>query len=358
FGQVGLDPTNSSNVTVTTPRPVAGLTGVVGLSIGADHSIAFMNNSTVRAWGYNGFGQLGATAPNNLTYSVAPLKVGTMSGITAVSAGGDHNLALQNNGTVWAWGSNAAGQIGAGPFFTAATTGTSPAVPKQVLDATTGAPMVGVTAIAAGGSHSLALKSDGTLWAWGDNTYGQLGYVTAPQTYSSEPRQVQNVENGAIVPVKAIAAGGAFDLALDGQGRVWAWGYNGLGQLGVDPLTTPTLARVTPQLVGGMNGTVTAIAAGLDHALAVVGNTLLAWGYNNFGQLGNNTTSTMSFTPVTVGNSSGTPFSVQQIIAAVGHHNIVRATDGHVYAWGDNGYGQIGDGTTINRSVPMLVSGF
>ena len=358
FGQLGVAPSGDP---VSTPRAVPGLSGVSGFSAGADHSLAFTNNSTVRAWGYNGFGQLGATIPNNQTYSATPVKVGTISGITSVSAGGHHSLAIGKEGIVWAWGYNASGQLGD-------RTNTNQTRPVQVVLGSGGAPLTSITKIAAGGSHSLALKEETvngvvvqTLYAWGDNSYGQVGFPKSQFTQINQATEVILLNNTA--RILAIAAGGAFSLALTDDNKVWAWGYNGLGQLGLDPVATPFLEVPTPVngVTGGnITGQVTAIAAGLDHSLALVGNTLRAWGYNGFGQLGNNGTATMSFDPVTVVNPSGANFT--QIISVTGHHNLARAVDAqgtsHLYAWGDNGYGQIGDGTTTNRSVPTPVTGF
>jgi alpha-tubulin suppressor-like RCC1 family protein len=228
--------------------------------------------------------------------------------------------------------------------------------PVVVLDGLTGAPMTGVKKIAAGGAHSLALKQDGSLWAWGDNSHGQLGNTqnTTGGLASARPVSITAI-TGKIV---AIAAGGSHSLALTEDGTVWGWGYNEFGQLGDGTGTT----RFTPA-PSVLKGVVD-IAAGLDHSVAIVadpfpGGTRYAWamGYNYYGQLGNNSVTTSSV-PVQVVYSSGVPMIAVQQITAIGHHNLAWLSDGSLWAWGENGYGQLGDLSTDSRSTPVRVTGF
>ncbi|MCL2141249.1 MAG: hypothetical protein FWH42_06320, partial [Dehalococcoidia bacterium] len=179
---------------------------------------------------------------------------GVYSAVKPMIAGGEsHSLALKSDGTVWVWGETYYGQL-ADSFFTTTV---------QVSS------LSGVTAIAAGAYHSLALKSDGTVWAWGWNGNGQLGDGTATDRYS--PVKVSSLSG-----VTAIAAGWDYSLALKSDGTVWAWGWNGDGQLG-DGTTT---VRHTPVKVSSLSG-VTAIAAGAYHSLALKSDgTVWAWGWN------------------------------------------------------------------------------
>jgi hypothetical protein len=158
-----------------------------------------------------------------------------------------HSLALKDDGTVWAWGYNGYGQLGNG-------TNTDSNVPVQVSGLT------GITAIAWGGSHSLALKNDGTVWAWGYNGYGQLGNGT--NTDSNLPVQVSSLTG-----ITVIAGGSRHSLALKNDGTVWAWGYNGYGQLGNGTNTDSNV----PVQVSGLTG-ITAIAGGGYHSLAIYPN--------------------------------------------------------------------------------------
>jgi len=356
FGQLGDVSLNNS----ASPVKVSGLVGAKGVAIGADHSLAFFNNSTVRAWGYNGFGQLGngTTTFSNVPVPVK-IQVGTASsinltGVTAVAAGGFYSLALKNDGTVWSWGENTNGQLGRND------TDPSPPIAGQVMtDPLKGIGLTSITRIAAGGSHSLALDNSGAVWAWGYNGYGQLGDGTLVD--KNLPVKV-----AGIPPIVAIAAGGAFSVAIDNTGAVWAWGYNGFGQLGNKSTTDSNVPKQVVLEDGTPLPNIKAIAAGLDHVLALDGNgAIWAWGYNGLGQLGVGTTTNSSI-PVQVPAFTAalitSPFTVDGVspILAAGHHTLARKSDGKLYAWGDNAYGQLGFAPPTNldtfRSTPQPVN--
>jgi hypothetical protein len=197
------------------------------------------------------------------------------SGVVAVCGGIGHSVALDSNGRVWAWGRNAEGQLGDG-----STTDSSVPVPVSNISR--------VLAIAGSGGHSLALDSNGRVWAWGQNREGQLG--DGSTTDSSVPVQVSNLWG-----VIAIAGGGGHSLALDSNGKVWAWGDNWFGQLG-DGSTTDSSVPVQVSNLWG----VIAIAGGGGHSLALEPNgKVWAWGSNTFGELGNGNT-TDSSVPILV----------------------------------------------------------
>jgi len=161
------------------------------VSGGVSHSLALLPDGTVWAWGSNQYGQLGnkdvvttiTVSGNTISASSTPVQVSDLTDITAISAGGGHNLAVKNNGTVWAWGVNYDGQLGDG------TTADSNA-PVQVMISLT-MPLTDIIAISAGAFHNLALKSDGTVWAWGSNGLGLLGNGTTDN--SSTPVQVNGL---------------------------------------------------------------------------------------------------------------------------------------------------------------------
>ncbi len=244
----------------------------------------------------------------------------------AVAAGWFHNLAVRSDGTVWAWGRNSFGQLGNG------TTNQSN-VPIQVSN------LSGATAVAGGAYHSVALKSDGTVWDWGYNGSGQLGNGTT--TNSSTPVQVSTLSG-----VISVAAGCNFSLALKSDGSVWAWGENTYGQLGNGTTTNSS----TPVKVSNLAG-ITAVAGGCDHGLALKsGGSVWAWGDNHNGQLGNGTT-TNSTTPLQVSNLTS--------VAAISggeSHSLAAKGDGTAWAWGYNQNGQLGNGTTKQSTVPIQVS--
>ena len=247
------------------------------------------------------------------------------SGVTQIAGGADHTIALKNDGTVWTWGYNGFGQLGNGTTIDSS-------IPIQVSG------LSGITAVAAGYSHSLALKNDGTVWAWGYNGAGQLG--DGATTNSSFPVQVSN-----LFGVMAIAGGELHSLALKSDGTVRAWGDNRFGQLG----NGSTSASAVPVQVSNLTG-VSAVACSADHTLALRNDgTVWAWGNNDAGQLGNGTT-TNSSVPIQVSNLFGVT-----AVAAGGFHSLARKNDGSVWAWGYNVDGELGNGTTTGSSVPIQI---
>jgi alpha-tubulin suppressor-like RCC1 family protein len=243
-----------------------------------------------------------------------------------IAAGGYHSLALKNNGTVYAWGYNNYGQLGNGNKINSS-------IPILINNLTN------VTAVAAGTHHSLALKSDGTVWAWGRNDYGQLGIGTTNN--SSFPVQVTGLTN-----VVAIAAGAHHNVALKQDGTVWTWGYNNAGQLGIGT-TLNNYIPVRVNLLANIKG----IAASDHHSLAVNGDgNMFGWGENNTGELGIGST-TNWIAPVQLNGISNV-----KAIRAAGDHSLALKTDNTLWVWGDNSYGQLGNGTTNVQLTPIRVS--
>jgi alpha-tubulin suppressor-like RCC1 family protein/trehalose-6-phosphatase len=313
------------------PIPIVGLTGVTAISAGDGHSLALMNNGTVKGWGENIFGGVGS-GDNVDHYS--PVNVLDFNGASAISAGGFFSIALKTDGTVWGWGKNDMGQLGDG-------TTTNRLLPVQVVGLT------GVLAISAGQSHSLALKSNGTVVAWGLNDLGQLGDGTTTNRLLPVPVV-------GLTGVSAVSVGEAHSLALLNDGSVRAWGSNFFGELG-DGTTTN---RQTPVQVSGLNN-VQALAAGGYFSVAFKKDGMVwAWGSGNDGQIGDGTTIHRQ-TPVQVKGFDGVGFLDNVLaISSSQDHSLVLRNNGTVGAWGYNGFGQIGDGTTISRLTPVPVAGF
>src|SRR5450759_2324717 len=248
------------------------------------------------------------------------------------------------SGSAWAWGDNGFGQLGNGT-----TTNSSTPIAVSLPGGTT------VTAIGGGGYHSLALTPSGQMLAWGSNFNGQLGNGTTAD--SSIPVAV-SLPSGTTVT--AIAGGGQHSLALTSAGQVLAWGYNSDGELGNGTTgTSGCFCITTPVAVSLPSGTtVTAIAGGGSHSLALTSNgQVLAWGDNYYGELGNGTT-TNSSTPVAVSLPSGTSVTA---IAGGSLHSLALTSTGQVLAWGRNLEGELGNGTTTTTgcwciSYPVVVS--
>jgi alpha-tubulin suppressor-like RCC1 family protein len=279
----------------TRPVAVGGLSGVVAIAAGAQHSLALLSDGTVMAWGDNESGQLGDgttsgpehcyTEAEPTQCSMSPVPVGGLSEVIAIAAGQNYSLALLKNGTVMAWGSNGMGELGDG------SSGWANDVPAPVTG------LSGVTAIAAGGDTSLALLSNGTVMSWGANEFGQLG--DGSLTQSDVPVAVSGLSG-----VSSIAVGAA-SLALLDDGTVMAWGSNISGQLGDGTNMAPSecfplnFCSTTPIAVSDLEH-VTAIAAGGGQSLALLSDgTVMAWGLNWDGQLGDGTEKS-SYAPTTV----------------------------------------------------------
>jgi alpha-tubulin suppressor-like RCC1 family protein len=248
-------------------------------------------------------------------------------GIGAVAAGASHTLVATPDGVVYAWGANSNGQLGDG-------TTTSPRTTPTLIQGLTG-----IIQLAAGSSHSVALRADGTVWSFGYNGSGQLGDGTNNQKTS--PARITTL-NGVV----AIAAGDSHSLALTSDGRVWTWGANGSGQLGQGSTTQ----ILVPTMISGLTGVI-AIAAGSSHTLAVKGDgTVWAFGANGSGQLGDGTTNQHRSPVQMTGVSTGSA------VSGGSSHSLIRLTDGTVLAAGSNNGGQLGDGTTTPRWTPVAVA--
>lgn len=299
------------------------LGGVIAVAAGTEESLALLEDGTVEAWGFNGAGQLGDGRAGISEGSSVPVPVCAvgeaapcmhqLSEVTAIAAGNGQSLALLKNGTVVSWGVNILGDLGDG------TTANSD-VPVPVCAVGEKAPcahaLSKVTAISAGGeSHSLALLENGTVVSWGGNDGGKLGNGTTEN--SSVPVSVCAVGEKApciedLSKVMAISAGHNYSLALLEGGQVRAWGENSFGQLGDGTNTGPSkcgsvACSTTPTSVSEL-GEVKAISAGDYHGLALLkGGTVMAWGYNGYGQLGDNST-----------KASDVPIAVEDLSEVVG----------------------------------------
>jgi hypothetical protein len=288
-------------------------------------------DGTVRTWGSNSYGQIGngtIGGPDVLT----PHTVAGLTDVMAVAAGGEFSLALKADGTVWGWGENWSGALGNAPPFFFAT-------PTQIPGLSC------VIAIGATKLSSFAVKSDGSLWSWGSNSWGELGNGAIITVPTRVPQQVLNLGSEVV----EISGGMGHLLARRTDGTVWSWGYNSFGQTG-DGTTTN---RHTPAQVAGL-ANIVKLRAGQSHSLALQNDGVaLGWGYNATGELGRGHTTSPMFTPAPVLTSSGlTPVAD---IAAGSNHSVFLRSDGTVWTVGI-GVAETGYPTPTHLGTPRQVS--
>ena len=349
-GQLGDGTTTKSNVPVLVDQSgVLANKTVITISTGYSHSLALYSDGTLASWGYNGSGQLGDGTTSESSVPVRVNQSGILAGktIVAISAGDEHSLALCSDGTLATWGANRFSQLGDG-------TTTASSVPVRVNQSGV---LAGKTVVAAsaGASHSLILCSDGTMAAWGLNWSGQLGNGTT--TESSIPVRVNQSGVLAGKTVIVVSTGDSHSLALCSDGTLVTWGYNESGQLGDGTNTTESSVPVRVNQNGVLAGkTVVAIAAGSYHSLALCSDgTLATWGYNRSGQLGDGTT-TKSSVPVRVNQGGVLASKTVVAISAGDEHSLALCSDGTLATWGANGSGQLGDGSNNENNIPVLIN--
>lgn len=329
-GELGLGHLSNQNA----PQTIPGLSNVVAVAAGWDHSLALCANGTVKSWGWNYAGQLGL---GNTVTQTTPQTIPGLSGVVAVHAGLSHSsYALLANGTVMAWGSNGYTQLGMPSLYANNWNQPTP----QLIPGLTG-----VTAIAAGYDHTLALLSSGVVMVCGRNNHGEFGNGT---WYAS-----QSVATFQPVPglsnVTAIAAGENHCLALLSDGTMRAWGFNNEGQLGIGN----NVRQTTPQPIPGLTGVLT-IASGAHHNIAKLSSgAVMAWGRGYDGQLGIGGyqgawgPAVNTPQPITVYNN------VNPQISLGGFHSFSLLPNGSVHAWGSNWSGQLGLGDNNDRNSPV-----
>jgi alpha-tubulin suppressor-like RCC1 family protein len=333
---------------------------------GWSSTLAINSNATVSAWGFNGFGELGdgtTTSRGAPVTVVGPGGIGTtLQGIESVAksggSGGEHSLALrQSDGSVWSWGKNTYGQLGLGGL---ADTNPHP-VPQQVLGAGGKGYLTGVVAIAAGVDSSYALKTDGTVWAWGGNITGELGNADSHISYSSTPVEVKVGKQTALSGIVAVAASGvdfgtdsgSHVQALTSGGNIYSWGRNARGELGNNSTADSYLAVEVEGVNGnGFLSSINGIGALRDSSLAQsTTGQVYAWGDDGDGELGNGVTTGMAYKTPILSN-----FSTATSVAGGDLDSMALSSDRHVWTWGSNMFGQLGNGSTTDSNVPVQVS--
>jgi alpha-tubulin suppressor-like RCC1 family protein len=353
LGDGGNQSRQPTPVFVSRPDGGGPLTGVQSVALGSTFSCAVVEAGNVVCWGANGEGQLG---DGTRAFHVLPAPVRgvgggePLGGARAVSLGRDHACAVMNDGSALCWGRNDEGQLGDGTTERRTT-------PVRVASGPGGPPLAGVRAISLGRAHSCALLESGEARCWGSNALGQAGDGTRESR--STPVPVLAAAGGApLAGVTSLALGDFHSCALLSEGGLRCWGSNAAGQLGDGTRTdrelpTPVLsAPGGPPLAGAR-----ALSGGGLFSCALVGDDgARCWGFNGQGQLGDGTTESRS-TPVPVVSAvGGAPLAPVRRLEAGGLSGCALLDGRDVRCWGLNASGQLGDGTTENRSTPVPVA--
>ena len=337
YGQTG-----NGNLTTpqSSPLALAGTATWKSVATGGFHTLGIKSDGSLWAWGLDDKGQLGnntsgSISPGQPKIFSTPQAIGTAKDWQVVSAGDGHSVGIKGTTApvLMSWGQNTLGQLGLGT--------TNPvSVPTQIVIAV-GAGRVW-SSLACSASYSLALRSDGVVFAWGDNNNGQLGQLGGASQLST-PTAI------TLLPVQAlsIAAGTSHAASIAQDNTLWMWGSNTSGQLGKGPSGTLTVYPFPAQMGTDMW---VAVACGGAHTLAVrlADQTLWAWGSNSDGQLGDGTT-TDSISPKQIGTSRWVG------VAAGKSHSVAIDTNGGLWAWGRNTEGQLGNGSTTSLLVPTQI---
>jgi alpha-tubulin suppressor-like RCC1 family protein len=335
------------------------------------------------AWGRNSF--VGAVGDNTIINRSSPVQIGALSNWAQIEAGSNHTASVKTDGTLWAWGANSDGRLGDGTTIARSS-------PVQIGALTNWAQ------VSAGGYHTASVKTDGTMWAWGQNNRGALGDGTTTnrsspiqigaltnwaqvsagrfhtaaitttgqlyawgynQTFSSAGALGDNtvvsksspVQIGPLTNWAQVSAGGGATVSIKTDGTLWGWGYNSSNSAGRVGDGT-TINRSSPVQIGALTNWAQ-VSAGDNHTGAVKTNgTLWAWGNNGFGQLGQNNSGsgTLRSSPVQIGALTN-----WAQVSAGSNHTLATTFGGELYAWGYNGSGQLGDGTIIDKSSPVQI---
>ncbi len=331
-GQLGDGTTTQTNI----PTQIGTATNWLTAAAGSSHTVATKTDGTLWAWGNNNSGQLG---DGSNIQRKSPVQIGNATNWQTITAGNDHTIAIKTNGTLWAWGDNFYGQLGYGQ----SGINSSKNSPMQIdID-------IHWLKITAGNVYTLAIKTDGTLWAWGRNIYSELGEGSNEQR--NYPVQIFSARSWL-----EIAAGDSHTIAIKTDGSFWSWGYNGVGELGDGTNTN----RISPTNIACPFGTILPVqgcwkliakgASGHTVGIALDGS-LWAWGSDDFGQIGNGTITRSITTPVKIGTATN-----WKTVVAGGNFTIATKTDSTMWSWGYNYNGQLGDSSRVNKVIPVLAS--
>jgi alpha-tubulin suppressor-like RCC1 family protein len=294
------------------------------IATGAHHSLAIKSDGSLWAWGYNAYGQLG---DGTTIDKHVPTHIGILTDwvVVAAGGGGSHSVAIKTDGSLWTWGGNTAGELGDGTMA-------NKSVPMRIGTDTDW------ISVAAGGSRTFAIKRDRSLWACGWNGFGELGDGTTMY-------KIVLTHIGTDTDWAFVSAGENHTVALKTDGSLWAWGNNAAGQLG-DGTTTD---KHVPTRIGNDTDWISVVAGAGNTVAMKDDRSLWAWGYNEYGQLGDGT-NINRIMPTRIGSET-----TWDLVSAGWEHILTIKDNGSLWAWGLNYIGQLGDGTYTDRNVPTQI---
>ena len=322
-GQIG----DGTTVDRSSPVQIGSLTNWEQFASGRYHCASVKTDGTLWTWGFGSAGVLGS---GDTISRSSPVQVGALTDWNTLSAGPYHTVAVKTNGTLWSWGSANSGRLGDGTVVYKSS-------PVQI-----GA-LTNWSQTASGSAHNVSVTTDGELYAWGLNSYGQLGDNTVAS--KSSPVQV-----GALTTWSQVSAaiGGNFTAAIKTDNTLWTWGQNNYGNLGIG--TASGTNKSSPVQIGALT-TWAQVSLGRFHSIAVTtSGALYAWGRAiTDGALGDNTVDNKS-SPVQIGALTN-----WSQVSAGSYHTAAVKTDGTLWAWGRGTNGRLGDGTVDNKSSPVQI---
>jgi alpha-tubulin suppressor-like RCC1 family protein len=318
-GQLGIGNTADQGY----PQQVGSDTGWTGVACGHNHSVAIKSNGTLWSWGFNGSGQLGL---GNTTNYNTPQQIGSDTNWSKISCGSFFTVAIKTTGTMWSWGDGSAGQLGLGTFAVNQNS------PQQIGGDTNW------ESVSCGSFFTVAIKTTGTMWSWGDGSAGQLGLGTFADNQNS-PQQIGGDTNWS-----KVSCGGGHSIATKDTGTMWSWGNNVWGQLGIGTSGLGANEEAPVQIEFPEGGDIpndewVEPSCGANHSLATrQDGTLWSWGYNDLGQLGISSSVTQLNNPIIVGGTW------TKVATKMDHAVGILSTNSSLASWGSNEYGQLGLG--------------
>jgi len=324
-GQLGLNDTTYRS----SPVQIGALTTWGEVEAGGSFSTVITTNGELYAWGLAGSGQIG---DNTTITKSSPVQIGALTNWLQVSGGNTHTVAVKKDGTLWAWGQGGSGRLGLGDTILRSS-------PVQVGALTNWSQV----SASLNGAHTAAVKTDGTLWAWGYNAYfGQLGDSTTISR--SSPVQV-----GALTNWSQVSAGRLHTIAVTTDGELYAWGSCESGELGINLSGATVNRRSSPVQIGSLTNWSSTSAGGYFSTAITTTGQLFAWGRGSVGRSGLNTTADRS-SPTQIGALTNWSF-----VTAGNIHAGALKTDGTMWTWGSGSDGKLGDNTGVNRSSPVQI---